>query len=154
MSTTFSTPLRVFKRNNPTNNGASTPSNVGAVVVSQQATLVPGVPTVITIPAGSFIQSISTVGTTAGGALTLSAVSYAPTPVTTPLGTVPTALGVNPAALATTSAAAAVINNVGLYDVAITATADSAALGSLNVVYTARNVDGTITGTGENLVNQ
>ena len=36
MSSTFSTPIRIFKRNNPSNDGTIAPDNTGAAQVTQQ----------------------------------------------------------------------------------------------------------------------
>ena len=78
MSSTFTTPLRVFKRNNPTNDGTIAPDNTGAVRLSQQdvilnpITTTTGAATTLTtapigtttavpfvLPAGSIIESFA-----------------------------------------------------------------------------------------------
>jgi hypothetical protein len=90
MSSTFTTPIRVFKRNNPTNNGVIAPDNTGAAKVSQEVQLLnqitattatgvlpikevgTGITTAspLIIPAGSIIQDVFIFQTQAPSALT------------------------------------------------------------------------------------
>ncbi|CAB4129526.1 hypothetical protein UFOVP118_82 [uncultured Caudovirales phage] len=94
MSSTFTTPIRIFKRNNPTNNGVIAPDNTGAAKVSQEvqlltpvtattasATVLPlkdfggttAVPLVV--PAGSMIQDVFIFQTGAPSAITGGVIS-------------------------------------------------------------------------------
>jgi len=88
MSSTFTTPIRIFKRNNPTNNGTIAPDNTGAVKCSQEvqllnpitATTATGVLPIkdvggttqasLIVPAGSMIQDVFIFQTQAPSALT------------------------------------------------------------------------------------
>jgi hypothetical protein len=87
MSSTFTSPLRINKRNNPTNNGVIAPSNTGAALVSQQQFFTPisapqaaGVlptykfgettPSAFVLPAGSIIQGFQLYQTSAPSAIT------------------------------------------------------------------------------------
>jgi hypothetical protein len=177
MSSTFTTPLRVFKRNNPTNDGTIAPDNTGAVLVSQQqfaadttattasattlSTTKVGQTTAsqFTIPAGSQIRNIYLYETTAPSALTGGVVTVSVGG--TAVGTLtPTTSGGQIAISFTTSAAvAALLNNVGTSDVAVTfsqATV-SAITGTLSqtfvVDYVARNLDGSINAYGSGYTN-
>lgn len=147
MSTTFTGPIRIFKRNNPTNNGVSTPDNTGAAVVSQQKAFIGGAATTITVPAGAIISSIQAYVTTAAGTPGTPNVTLDGTTV----ATLSDDAGVNTAAL--TAAQAAKLSNVGTSDVAVAYTAGADAIGILSVTYTARNVDGTITAVGNGYTN-
>ena len=147
MSSTFTSPIRIFKRNNPTNDGTLAPDNTGAAIVSQQKAIVGGAATTITIPAGSIIHSITNYITTAAGTPGATNVTINSTVV----GTLTDAAGVNTASL--TAAQAALLANVGLNDVTLSYTAGASAVGFLSVQYTARNVDGTITAYGAGLSN-
>jgi hypothetical protein len=101
MSSTFTTPLRINKRNNPTNNGVIAPSNTGAALVSQQQFFLPisapqaagalptykfgeTTPTAFVIPAGSIIQEFQLYLTSAPSAITGGAIT-ASISVTDPL---------------------------------------------------------------------
>jgi hypothetical protein len=147
MSTTFTGPIRIFKRNNPTNDGTSTPDNTGAAVVSQQKAFIGGVATVITIPAGAIIQSIQGYVVTAAGTPGTPNVTLNGTTV----ATLSDDAGVNTAAL--TAAQAALLANIGTSDKPLSFTAGADAIGFLSVTYTARNVDGTITAVGNGYTN-
>jgi len=132
MSSTFTSPIRVFKRNNPTNDGTIAPDNTGAVRLSQQdvilnpITAVTAAATTLTtapvgtttavpfvIPAGSIIESFSLyqdvapVGLT-GGVITMSISQTNPSTgaiTTTSIGTItPTAAGGRIAGVFTASA--------------------------------------------------
>ena len=149
MSSTFTTPIRVFKRNNPTNNGVIAPDNTGAVRLSQQdvilnpITAVTAVATTLStapygtttaapvvLPAGSIIETFSLYQDTVpvglvGGVITMSISITNPTTgavTTTALGTVtPTAAGGRIAGVFTASAAVAnILENVGPLDATLT----------------------------------
>lgn len=144
MSVTFNTPVRVFKRNNPTNDGTIAPDNTGAAIVSQQADLVAGSAVTITIPAGAIVHQVQTFMTT--GAAGTPNVTIAGDVV----GTVSTAAGVNTLVVTGNVARLA---NVGSTDATLSYMATAATAGVLSVSYTARNPDGTITAQGAGLSN-
>jgi len=147
MSSTFTVPLRVFKRNNPTNDGTIAPDNTGALVATQEAYITNAIAattagaTVLTtadvgtttavayvIPAGSNIHAFRLFQTVAagglvGGVITVALVDSAA--VTTTIGTItPTAAGgVIAGVFSATAAVAALVNNVGTSDVTLTFTA-------------------------------
>lgn len=154
MSSTFTGPVRVFKRNNPTNDGTIAPDNTGAVIVGQQSyitnpiTTTTGTATALTtadvgtttvtpfmLPAGSQILEVNLFQTTApvglvGGVITVSI--NQPDPVTgvvttTAIGTItPTAAGgVISIAYTATAANAAILNNIGTVDAYLTFSAAS-----------------------------
>jgi hypothetical protein len=149
MSSTFTTPIRVFKRNNPTNNGVIAPDNTGAVRLSQQdiilnpITTTTGTATTLTtapygtttasplvLPAGSIIESFSlyqdvAAGGLVGGVITMSISITNPSTgavTTTAIGTItPTAAGGRIAGVFTATAAVAnIIENVGPLDATLT----------------------------------
>lgn len=144
MSVTFNTPVRVFKRNNPTNDGTIAPDNTGAAVVTQQVALVAGSAVTVTIPAGAIVHDVQAYMTT--GAAGTPNVTIAGDVV----GTVSTAAGVN--SLVVTGNVGRLIN-VGTTDATLSYTATAATVGTLSVMYTARNPDGTITAQGAGLSN-
>jgi hypothetical protein len=149
MSSTFTSPIRVFKRNNPTNDGTIAPDNTGAVRLSQQdvilnpitavtaaATTLTTAPvgtttaTPVVLPAGSILetfslyQDVAPVGLT-GGVITMSISITSPTTgavTTTAIGTItPTAAGGRIAGVFTASAAVAnIIKNIGPLDATLT----------------------------------
>jgi hypothetical protein len=152
MSSTFTTPLRIFKRNNPTNNGVIAPDNTGVASASQQSyitnpiTTTTATTTVFTVadvgtttavpfvlPAGSLITNIRLLQTTVpvglvGGVITVALAVTNPTTgavVTTTLGTItPTATGgVITIAFTSTAAIATLLNNIGPLDATLTFTA-------------------------------
>ena len=149
MSTTFTAPIRIFKRNNPTNNGVIAPDNTGAAECTVQATIVGGTPTVIVLPAGSIIANVRDYVPTAAGPPSATNVTVAGTAV----GTLSDAAGVNTITFASGSAAVALLANVGTSDVAVSYTAGASAVGTLSVTYTPRNINGTITPYGSGLTN-
>lgn len=152
MSTTFNTPIRIFKRNNPTNDGTIAPDNTGAAICSQEAEVVGGVATTVVVPAGSIIHSVTTYITTAAGTPSSTDVSLTSDSVSpTVIAGVSDAAGVNAGALE--AAAADVLLNVGINDATVSYTAGSGAVGVLSVVYTARNPNGTITAVGNGYTN-
>lgn len=149
MSSTFTSPIRVFKRNNPSNDGTIAPDNTGAVRLSQQAfitnpiTAVTAVATTLTtaevgtttavpfvLPAGSIIESFAlyqdvAAGGLTGGVITVSISITNPTTgvvTTTAIGTItPTAAGGRIAGVFTASAAVAnIIENIGPLDATLT----------------------------------
>ena len=177
MSSTFNGPLRVFKRNNPSNDGTIAPDNTGAVAVTQQSYIAPisatqaagALPTYdlgqttatpFVIPAGAIIANVKFYQTSAPSALTggVVTVNVAGTDVGTITPT--TSGGVITIALTNSAAVAAVLANVGVNDatVTFTATAISAITGTLagtfTVDYTSRNADGSITAVGAGYTNQ
>ena len=154
MSSTFTTPIRVFKRNNPTNNGVIAPDNTGAARLSQQSyitnpiTTTTGTATVLTtadigsstatpfvLPAGSILESFAlyqdvAAGGLVGGVITVAIVQTSPTDgslTTTTIGTItPTAAGGRIAGVFTaTAATAAIIENIGTLDATLTFSAAS-----------------------------
>jgi hypothetical protein len=149
MSTTFTAPIRINKRNNPTNNGVIAPDNTGAAECTVQAAIVGGTPTVIVLPAGSIIANVRDYVTTAAGTPSATNVTVAGTTV----GTLSDAAGVNTITFASGSAAVALLANVGTSDVAVSYTAGTSAVGTLSVTYTPRNINGTITPYGSGLTN-
>ena len=137
MSTSFTGPIRIYKYNNPTNNGVIAPDNTGAARVSQQsyitnpitATTV-GATTLTTadvgstsvtpfvLPAGAIIEGVTlyqdvAAGGLVGGVITVSIVQTNPTTganTTTAIGTItPTAAGGRIAGVFTATAATAAI---------------------------------------------
>jgi len=178
MSSTFTTPVRIFKRNNPTNDGTIAPDNTGAAQVAQQQYLLPAISATtagnvilttadvgmtttmpFTIPAGSIINHVFFFQTTAPSALTGGVITISIGGVD--VGTItPTTTGGRIGAVFTnTAAAAAVLNNVGTSDVTIVFTqATISAItgtiaGTFDVQYTARNADGSITAYGSGFTN-
>jgi hypothetical protein len=176
MSVTFNTPVRVFKRNNPTNDGTIAPDNTGAVQCAQQDYITPitatrlagAIPTFavgtttatpFVVPAGAIINHVFFLQTSAPSALTGGVITVAIAGVD--VGTItPTTTGGRIGIAFTNSAAVAtVLNNVGADDATITftATAITAITGTLagtfDVQYTSRNPDGSIIAYGAGLTN-
>lgn len=149
MSSTYTSPIRIYKRNNPTNNGVIAPDNTGAAECTVQKAIVGGVASTVTIPAGSIISNVKAYVVTAANTPATPNVTVAGTAV----GTLSDAAGVNSITFASTGVAAAMLANVGLNDVAVSFTADAGAIGVLSVIYTPRNVDGTITAYGSGYTN-
>lgn len=150
MSVTFNTPVRIFKRNNPSNDGTIAPDNTGASIVSREKAIVGGTATTVVIPAGAIVRSITTYVTTPAGTPGTPNVTIGGTVV----GTLSDAAGVHPATFATGSTAVGKLANVGTSDVTLSYTAGASAVGYLSVSWTARNPDGTITNTGEGYTNE
>ena len=175
MSSTFSTPIRIFKRNNPSNDGTIAPDNTGASMSSQQVTFsgvaAAGAITTygvgsqsttadsVVIPAGSIISDIKLYETTAPSALTSGVITVAIGATT--IGTI-TATATNGGLIAftpsATAAAAALLANVGTSDVTLTFTWARSAItgtlaGTLSVEYTPRNLDGSIIAYGSGYTN-
>ena len=178
MSSTFTSPIRIFKRNNPTNNGTIAPDNTGAVQVAQQHFLLPSVTattaaatalptadvgtttvTPFVVPAGSIVNHVFFFQTTAPSALTggVITVNIAGTDV----GTItPTTTGGRiSCSFTATAAVATVLANVGTADATITFTQAAVTAitgtiaGTFDVQYTARNSDGSITAHGSGYTN-
>ena len=149
MSSTFTQPLRINKRNNSTNDGTIAPDNTGAARVSQEQFITNPITsttagaTVLTtadigtttatpfvVPAGAIIESfalyqdVAATGLT-GGVITMSISITNPSTgvvTTTALGTItPTAAGGRIAGVFTaTAATAAIIGNIGALDATLT----------------------------------
>ena len=149
MSSTFTQPIRVFKRNNPTHDGTIFPDNTGAARISQQSYITnpivgttSGATTLTTadigsttvtplvLPAGAIIegftlyQDIAATGLT-GGVITVSISQTNPSTgaiTTTAIGTItPTAAGGRIAGVFTATAATAlIIENIGTLDATLT----------------------------------
>ena len=186
MSSTFTTPLRINKRNNPTNNGVIAPSNTGAALCTQQQFFAPisapipagalptfkfgeTTPSAFVLPAGSIIQTVQFYFTSApssisGGTITVNM------SVTDPVTGVVTTTAIGTRVIVTSQTTGflnvvqsptvtGLLTNVGPLDVVISF--ETAAItgitgtlaGTIQVGYTARNADGSITAYGENLTN-
>jgi hypothetical protein len=146
MSSTFTSPIRINKLNNPTNNGVLAPSNTGVITCSQQQ-FFPGVsapvpagtiptykigdttPTPLVIPAGSNLGSIRMYQTSApsaitGGVITASIQITDPTTgaiAITPIGsfTPLTVPNNDNFTLVNNAAVATIFNNIGPLDATI-----------------------------------
>ena len=149
MSSTFTQPIRIFKRNNPSNDGTIAPDNTGAAVVSQQAVISGIIPATVVLPAGAIVQDISSYITTAPVTATAPNVTIASVTV----GTLSNAAGVNPTTFVTGTTGVALLANVGATDVTLSYTGITGAAGVLSVTYTARNSDGTIVAYGSGYTN-
>jgi hypothetical protein len=147
MSSTFNTPIRIFKRNNPSNNGTIAPDNTGAAVCTQQKAIVGAAASTITIPAGAIIHEIQAYVSTAAGAPSATNVTLGGTTI----ATLSDAAGVNTGTL--TAGQAALLANIGTSDLTLSYTAGASAVGTLSVTYTPRNPDGTITPIGNGYTN-
>jgi hypothetical protein len=152
MSSTFTGPIRVFKRNNPTNDGTIAPDNTGAAQLTQQQYITNPIAatavgtTVFTtadvgttntvpfvIPAGAQISTVrfyqtATISALTGGVITVAIAITDPTTLavtTTTIGTItPTATGgIIVMTPTATAAVAALMNNVGTLDATLTFTA-------------------------------
>lgn len=153
MSSTFTGPIRIFSRNNPTNNGTIAPDNTGASVCSKQVAIVAGAAATMVIPAGSIIHEadayLNVVGagsraisvTTSGSTLAVGSVA------TTALGKIAGTFTTGNAAIANKLA------NVGPTDATITLASEAGSAGVFSVRYTPRNADGTITPYGSGYTN-
>ena len=174
MSSTFTTPIRIFKRNNPTNNGVIAADNTGAASASQQVTFSGvnaagtittyqvGAPTVVdtvVIPAGSMISNVRLFETTAPSAFTGLVITV--NVGSTAIGTItPTTTGgIISLVPAATTAAAAIMANVGVNDVTFsfvvgtTSGVTGTLAGTLDVSYVPRNLDGSIVAYGSGFTN-
>jgi hypothetical protein len=176
MSSTFNTPIRIFKRNNPTNDGTIAPDNTGAAQTTQQQFIAPitatqgagalptfdvGTTTAVpfVIPAGSIINTIRFYETTAPSAITGGVVTVNVAGVDVGTITPTTAGGVLVMTPTASAAVAAVFANVGTTDATITFTATAITVltgtlaGTFSVEYTPRNYDGSITAVGSGYTN-
>ena len=149
MSSTFTAPIRIFVRNNPSNDGTIAPDNTGAAECTVQATITGATATTVTIPAGSIISNVRAYITTAAGSTSATNVTVDSTVV----GTLSDAAGINTISLATGSSAVSKMANVGTADVTVSYTAGASAVGTLSVTYTPRNNNGTITAYGSGYTN-
>jgi len=149
MSSTFTQPIRIFKRNNPSNDGTIAPDNTGAARCSQQsyiaaitattsgAVVLPTydvgstTATPFVLPAGAIIENVRFYETSipsalTGGVITVNLVTTSPTDgslTTTAIGTItPTATngGIITITFATTAAATALLANIGTLDATLT----------------------------------
>jgi len=176
MSSTFTSPIRIFVRNNPSNDGTIAPDNTGAAQSTQQQYIAPITTTIsagalstydvgsttavpFVLPAGSLISTIRFYETTAPSAITGGVITVAVAGVNVGTITPTTTGGVIVLSPTATAAVATVLNNVGATDatVTFTATAISAITGTLagtfSVEYTPRNTDGSITAYGSGYTN-
>jgi hypothetical protein len=145
MSVTFNQPVRIYKYNNPTNNGVIAPDNTGASLCTQEAYITNPIttagantvalttapigtttPVPFTLPAGSIIQEVLFYQTTSatgltGGAITVTLSQPSLTggsPTNTAIATItPTTTGGQiDGAITATAAVANAISNVGTVD--------------------------------------
>ena len=151
MSSTFSAPIRVNTRQTTSNDGTLSADNTGAVVLTQQVAFVSGAASTVVIPAGSIIHSVQAY---VNDAATSRAISLTVNGTTTSVGSVSTAaLGVAAATFTADAAVANLLANVGAYDCTVTLASESSSAGTLSVMYTARNSNGTITPYGSGYTN-
>ena len=151
MSSTFSAPIRVNTRQTTSNDGTLSADNTGAVVLTQQVAFVSGATSTVVIPAGSIIHSIQAY---VNDAATSRAISLTVNGTTTSVGSVSTAtLGVASATFTASAAVADLLANVGAYDCTVTLASEASSAGTLSVMYTARNSNGTITPYGSGYTN-
>ena len=175
MSSTFTSPIRIFVRNNTTNDGTIAPDNTGASNASQQVTFtgVNAAGTITTygvgsqntvadsivVPAGSLISNVRLFETTAPSAFTGMVITVAVAGTTIGTITPLTTGGVISLTTATTTAAAAIMANVGTSDVAVTFTVGTTSgvtgtlAGTFDVSYVPRNNDGSIAPYGSGYTN-
>lgn len=149
MSSTFTQPIRIFKRNNPSNDGTIAPDNTGAAVVSQQAVISGTTPATVVVPAGAIIQTIQSYIVTAPVTGTAPNVTIDSVVV----GTLSNTGGINTVSFGTGTTGVAKLANVGPNDATVSYAAITGAAGVLSVTYTARNSDGTITAYGSGYTN-
>jgi len=144
MSSTFTGPIRIFKRNNPSNNGTIAPDNTGAARCSQQSYIAPIIATTsgavvlptydvgsttatpFVLPAGAIIENIRFFQTTTpsaltGGVITVNILVTSPTDgsvTTTALGTITptTGGGIYTISFNATDAVTALLANIGTLD--------------------------------------
>lgn len=151
MSSTFSAPIRVNTRQTTSNDGTISADNTGAAVLTQQAAFVSATAKTLVIPAGSIIHSIQGYINDTATSRTLSLTVNG---VTTSIGTLPTnVLGVTEATFVASAAVANLLANVGPYNATVTLGAEASCAGTLSVMYTARNADGTIAPYGSGYTN-
>jgi len=175
MSSTFTSPIRIFVRNNPSNDGTIAPDNTGASAATQQVTFSGvnaagaittyqvGSPTTldsIVLPAGSLISNVRLFETTAPSAFTGMVITVAVGGVTIGTLTPLTTGGVISLVVDTTStAAAAKMANIGTSDAAVTFTVGTTSgvtgtlAGTFDISYVPRNNDGSIIAYGSGYTN-
>jgi hypothetical protein len=176
MSSTFSSPIRIFKRNNPTNNGTIAPDNTGAAQSTQQSYIAPitatqgagALPTIdigtttavpFVIPAGAIVSTVRFYETTAPSAITGGVITVAIGGVDVGTITPTTTGGIIVMTPTATAAVAAALANVGTTDATVTFTATAITVltgtlaGTFSVEYTPRNVDGSIIAYGSGYTN-
>ena len=149
MSSTFTAPIRIFVRNNPSNDGTIAPDNTGAAECTVQKAISGTTPATVVIPAGSIISNVRAYITTAAGAVSAPNVTVGSTVV----GTLSNDAGVNSISFAATAAAVGKLANVGTSDVTVSFTGGASCVGTLSVTYTPRNNNGTITAYGSGYSN-
>jgi hypothetical protein len=149
MSVTFNQPVRIYKYNNPTNNGVIAPDNSGAAVCTQESYILNPISaansgtvtfstadvgtttaTPFVLPAGSIIENVTFYQTTsaanlAGGVVTVSLTQPSPTGgsnTVTSIGTITpsTTGGIINISFTQSAAVANVISNVGTLDATLT----------------------------------
>jgi hypothetical protein len=151
MSSTFTVPMRLNTRQTTSNDGTISADTTGASVITQQAPFTAAADSSIVIPAGSIIHFIQAYVNDTATSRTLSLTVNG---TTTSIGTIATtALGVASASFTASVAVANLLANVGPYDCTVTLGAEASSAGTLSVMYTGRNADGTITQYGSNLSN-
>jgi hypothetical protein len=175
MSVSYTQPVRVYKYNNPTNNGTIAPDNTGVVICSQpnffsgvnaaglittygtgsaSTTLDP-----VVLPAGALVTNIRLFETTAPSAFTGMVITIAINGTTVGTITPTTTGGVISIAFTATAAAATLLANVGTSDATVTYTVGTTSgvtgtlAGTFVVDYLARNYDGSITNVGQGYTN-
>lgn len=175
MSVTFNQPVRVYKYNNPTNNGVIAPDNTGVTSCSQQVTFsgvnAAGAITTygtgsastsqdpVWIPAGAAITNVRLFETTAPSAFTGMVITVAVNGTNVGTITPTTTGGVISIAFTATAAVATLLANVGTSDVQVTFTVGTTSgvtgtlAGMFDVSYVARNYDGSITNVGQGYTN-
>jgi hypothetical protein len=174
MSSTFTTPIRIFKRNNPSNDGTIAPDNTGVASATQQvlfsgvnaagaiSTFQVGSPTTpdpVVLPAGSLITNVRLFETTAPSAFTGMVITVAVGGVTIGTITPVTTGGVISLVTAATTAAASKMANIGTSDATMTFTVGTTSgvtgtlAGVFDVSYVPRNVDGSTIAYGSGLTN-
>ena len=149
MSSTFTAPIRIFVRNNPSNDGTIAPDNTGAAECTVQKAISGTTPATVVIPAGSIISNVRAYITTAAGVVSAPNVTVGSTVV----GTLSNDAGVNSISFAATAAAVGKLANVGTSDVTVSFTGGASCVGTLSVTYTPRNNNGTITAYGSGYSN-
>jgi hypothetical protein len=175
MSSTFNTPVRIYKYNNPTNDGTIAPDNTGASVCTQEVSFsgvnAAGAITTygignasttadsIVLPAGSIVSEIILYETTAPSAFTGMVITVAIGGTNVGTITPTTTGGVISMASTATAAVAAKLANIGTSDQTVTFTVGTTSgvtgtlAGVFSIEYTARNVDGSITNIGQGYTN-
>lgn len=172
MATSFNGPLKVYQRQNPTNDGSGNGlvATAGAVAANQYYTTTGAVTAntsnIARIPAGSWIDNVKVIFTNPGGtAYTAGTLNVVFLPdggaASGTLGTITVpavAAGTTQYATVTWLAAqpGALLSNTGTAAGYLQVTGESVPAGAQNlyqVTYVVRNSDGSITNTGANLSN-